>query len=108
MPVVVVLDGGPEVRPAGSCVWAGCGVEHEVVGRIVEHDPGPAKEVAQDDGETEKLLVGGKREVVLVLSGQDPCFVRRGGGEGRDGEEAPGVETDAFAKTKLLPDHVAE
>ncbi len=77
-------------------------------GGIVEQGADPPEEISEDDRQAAELLIVGKGEIVLVISGQDPGLVGRCGGEGGDGQESAGVETDAFTEAELLPDHVAE
>ena len=76
MPVVVVFDGGPEIRSAGPGVGVGCGVEDQIVRGVVEEDADALQKIAEDHREAAQFLVAGEREIVLVFPWENPRLIR--------------------------------
>src|ERR1035441_8800043 len=84
------------------------GVDHQVIGWIVEHLVGAHQEVLQGLGQS---LINVRRRILksrFVPLGHDPCFEWKTGRVGSDGQEAVAVGNDAYSGLGLLPEDVAK
>jgi hypothetical protein len=89
-------------------VWGGGGVNHIVVRRIREHPIHFLEGIGED---LSGLLILGKFHVLetgIMGFGKNPCFKRKSGGKGSDGDEGFVLGDDAMFLLELLSNDIAE